>query len=117
MGLRQTSAEEEAFVRSRDVLGYIVHERALERLHELWPLAAVRIQHTDGARDGVRSKVTRVQIVPSQDRRDWSTASVPMALGEARCRLDEDDWDRRRGIDLAFRRALEHVKTFVPDEY
>lgn len=95
---------------ARKALGNAVHESALRRLFDLWPDAVVDVSHADGSREGVPSRVTRVWIRYNDD---VSIASMPertvYALGEARCRLDQDNWLRQRGIKLAFNRALKRV--------
>lgn len=98
----------------RRVLGNAVHPRAVDRLFELWPEADVAVRHGDDRHDGVELKVTRVNIAKKRD--PVPTAATPLALGDARCRLDCDSWDRRHGISLAFRRALQEVRRMAERE-
>jgi hypothetical protein len=88
--------------RNRRVLGKAVHAGALMRLHELWPEAHVFLQHHGtGMR---RRQNTRVVIRASADS--------PFGVeGWAFC-APGDQFDRRRGIELAFRRALAKVREY-----
>jgi hypothetical protein len=97
----------------RKVLGRAVHPKAIDRLLELWPEAYVEVTHYSARHDGVPLRCTRVHIwsgpSPTRTNSERPTGSE-RRTGTARCRLDCDVWDRRRGIDLAFRRALKKVK-------
>lgn len=88
------------------VLGASAHPLAISRLIELWPDVHVEVTHSDGYHDGVRSKVTRVSLF---DRDPNGPEIGEQATGEARCRLDHDNWVKRRGITLAFNRAMTQV--------
>lgn len=88
------------------VLGKAVDPRGLSRLFDLWPDAVVWVRHFNSRHDGVDLKCTRVTIEEFADGR----AMRGFVLAQAYCRLDRDVWNRRRGIGLAFRRALLRVK-------
>lgn len=92
--------------RVEKVLGKAVHPLAIDRLLVLWPDVHVEVTHSDGYHDGVRSKVTRVSLF---DRDPNGPEVGEQATGEARCRLDHDNWVKRRGITLAFNRAMKQV--------
>lgn len=86
-------------------LGKAVHPRAIDRLFELWPHAEVEVKHSDGRHDGVNLKITHVNI------RKLPRGNAPneQTFGRAYCRLDCDQWSRRRGISLAFNRAMHGI--------
>jgi hypothetical protein len=77
---------------SRKVLGKAVHERAIQRLHELWPEAKVEVKHYE-------SRATRVTI----------TYGAKGVHGCCRCYF-KDRYDRKTGVRIAFRRALQKVR-------
>jgi hypothetical protein len=87
--------------RNRRVLGKAIHVAALMRLHELWPEAVVKVRH---GRSNVFGKRywTRVTIMRSGP----GTGSV---YATAKC-APGDSFNRRYGISLAFRRALDKVR-------
>lgn len=110
MPLLKTPAE----ARNANVLGRAVHPAALRRLHELFPNARVFVRHEatpvelpHGTQRISRrfyqrpSHETRVYIYLDGDRRPGETI-----FGTATCH-HEDNFDRRKGIELAFRRALD----------
>jgi hypothetical protein len=101
--------------RNARVLGKAVHPRALLRLHELWPHARVFVRHTwmqpspgetfpwdERDRRGRGRRVTAVAIV--QDGEPDALQFVGFAV-----KHPNDRWDRKRGIRLAFDRALRAV--------
>lgn len=99
---------EEARARAEKVLGKGVHPAAVERLFELWPEAEVGVRHfAQRGDDGIPLRTTRVEIWNKPMR---SPGAYPVTA-YASCRTDTDQWNRRFGIDLAFRRALRSVKT------
>jgi hypothetical protein len=100
--------------RNRRILGKAVHPAALSRLHELFPDAIVKVRHeatpielpVDTRRIGKHyyrepSHETFVYIDLDGDKRPGGTI-----FGTAICH-HEDNFDRRKGIELAFRRALD----------
>lgn len=87
------------------VLGKAVHQAAIDRLFEIWPSAEVEVKHSDGRHDGVDLKITHINIFMAP-RGNAPNESV---FGRARCRLDDDQWDRKVGIKLAFNRALKAI--------
>lgn len=90
-------------------LGNAVHPGALGRLYELWPRADVRVQH----------RTERVLVIARMDgnvyeERQTTLVAIRLAqrspaIGVAVCHPG-DQWERRRGIELAFRRALNIVR-------
>lgn len=103
-----------ARIRNRAVLGRAVHAGALNRLHELFPNARVNVEHEAtpvelpyGTQRISRrfyrrpSHATRVFIDLDGDKRPGGTI-----FGLATCH-HEDNFDKRKGIELAFRRALD----------
>jgi hypothetical protein len=97
----------ESYERVRRPLGYAVHPDAINRLLELWPDARVLVSHgyerqilPGPTLPGFRGqRATRVVIRESDDENSrWIG-------GEALC-SPEDQFSRRRGIEIAFRRAL-----------
>jgi hypothetical protein len=98
--------------RAELVLGNAVHPAALDRLFELWPTAHVVVRHSLQFNDGVPIKVTHIEV---WDRPPGEAGPYP-ELGIAKCRLDVDSWERRRGIGLAFKRALLRVKSRAIEE-
>lgn len=89
-----------AIERAHRVLGRAVHTKAIRRLFELWPQADVSVVYS--RYDGRRTTV--VEIKPYPEATDWAG----IARGEAHCD-QADQFVRRVGIDLAFRRALRKV--------
>ena len=94
--------------RNARVLGKAVHPKALARLHELWPDAIVKVYHDRVGRGPKYPQAwhyvrrTRVHIIPS------TPGGAATATGEVVCH-SEDTFNRRRGIELAFRRELKAV--------
>lgn len=82
-------------------LGLAGHPQAIERLLELWPSAHVWVTY---AVHGGR-RVTLVGIAPSQ-------ATTPMFFGRAYC-SPPDQFSRRRGREIAFRRALVRLSRYA----
>lgn len=100
----------EAALRNQAVLGKAVHRDALIRLHQLWPHAKAFVRHDweeptpEEALEGKTGRrKTAVVIIRYPDDPD----SV-YAAGQA-IKHPDDTWDRRRGIALAFNRALKQV--------
>lgn len=94
--------------RNARVLGKAVHPAALKRLHQLWPEAVVKVRHGGNAGSGQRYW-TRVTILRSGP----GTGSV---YAVATC-APEDGFNRKYGVDLAFRRALKMVRRRGVDDY
>jgi hypothetical protein len=99
-----------AYARNRRVLGKAVHPLALVRLHELWPQARVFVRHhwteptpEESLEGSTGRRITVVWIVKHPDDPD-----SPHRGGRA-FKHPSDPWDRRRGIALAFNRALKDV--------
>jgi hypothetical protein len=106
----------ESVRRARRVLGKAVHPDAVSRLFELWPQARVFVKHTimeltpeEVFKGGTRRIATMVWIVKYPDDPD-----SPRVMGIA-IKHPNDHWDRRRGIELAFRRALGLVRSHELD--
>lgn len=93
--------------RLRRALGSAVHSGAVKRLLELWPDASLEVRHFDSRYDGEPLRVTEIDIWDC--RPDMEQAGRRSVRGRAECMVAYDQWDRRRGIDLAFRRALRRV--------
>lgn len=97
------------------ILGYAVHPYAVDRLFEVWPEAQVEVRH-DRVWRGIPFKGNRRQL-----RRTvveiWEGEKNPKPLPkgqkpnhrhvtrQAICAA-EDTFERAKGIDIAFRRAL-----------
>jgi hypothetical protein len=96
----RSDRQDTAIERARRVLGHAVHTKALQRLFELWPEAEVSVVY--GRYDGRRTTVVRIRHNPG------ATFVGGEARGEAHCD-QSDQFVRRVGIDLAFRRALRKV--------
>lgn len=99
----------EAAERNAAVLGKAVHPGALARLHELYPDVRVEVHHRIDADDF---------IGPGRSREQWHVTRITLRFGdgpsdylwaEAKCHPD-DRYERREGIKLAFRRALESAR-------
>lgn len=99
--ISQEDRQDTAIERARRVLGHAVHAKALQRLFELWPEADVKVVY--GRYDGRRT--TTVEIKPWANATPWAG----FVRGEAQCD-SSDQFNRRYGIDLAFRRALRKLK-------
>lgn len=91
-------------------LGSAVHPRALWRLHELFPFALVNVQHITHQvplgsyrMDGPRFRPEHETAVLIYLEGDREGACVG---GESVCHPD-DTFDRRKGITLAYARALD----------
>jgi|SRR6185437_3962327 len=124
----------ETFKQIRKVVGGAVHHAAIQRLVDMYPMAQVKVEHTSDSYDGMYRRITVVTIAyePGEfkDRTDYDdifTGSWPR--GMARClvkrRLPQTPWeqrhnkprkfeyidqfDRKRGIKIAFNRALKTV--------
>jgi len=80
------------------VLGKAVHPQAIDRLFELEPDAEVEVEHAPA---GMRPRFTVVRIGRKEGR-------LQLAAAEATC-SPSDQFDRRRGIRLAFGRALRQL--------
>lgn len=105
-----TAAQE----RNARVLGKAVHPAALARLHELFPDARVAVEHEATPVElphGTQKMSRRVYQRPSHETRvfidlDGDRRPGGTIFGTATCH-HEDNFDRRKGIELAFRRALD----------
>lgn len=86
---------------ARRVLGTAVHTKALQRLFELWPEADVQV--TYGRYDGRRTTTVIILHHPGA-----YAAFGNVVRGKAHCD-PSDQFVRRVGIDLAFRRALRKI--------
>lgn len=95
-------------------LGAAVHPGAIRRLHELFPDARVTVRHEENLVElpfGARrmgniyfaspEHTTRVYIDLAGDQNPTTTI-----VGRADCH-PADNFDRRKGIKIAFRRALD----------
>lgn len=94
------SRETLAYRKASRALGKAVHPEALNRLFELCPTAFVKVVHRHylpGA-----DRWTEVRIYPNPD------GGVPVQASAIP--HPNDQYNRRYGIDLAFRRALRKVK-------
>lgn len=105
--------------RNKNVLGKAVHPAALKRLHELFPLAHVHIRHAEYPVElpyGTQRMDSRHYAQPEHETYviiDLTGEGRPgtgdKAIGLATCH-PLDNFDRRKGIKLAFRRALEQAR-------
>lgn len=96
--------------RNSATLGAAVHPMALARLHQLFPDARVKVRHetTEVPR---HSRMSDYRVLPEHETRvyvDLDGNDNPSAtiFGKAICH-PADNYDRRKGIDVAFRRALD----------
>lgn len=88
--------------RAERVLGKAVHPRALDRLFELWPEAEAQVRHGTFEHQSRRKHWTEVTLHKPQP--------VRADVVSRRAYVHSDDQrDRRKGIDIAFRRALREV--------
>lgn len=109
MTLLQTPAE----ARNSRVLGKAVHPAALRRLHELFPDARVRVQHESHLRElPAGSQRMSRRCYPNPERETYVYIDVDgeqrpggTLFALATCH-PEDNFNRRKGIEIAFRRAL-----------
>ena len=110
-------AQTEAEDRADCILGKAVHRAAHARLFELWPLAIVNVSHHT---EHAIIRGARLDT-PRSDERNHRQITVVrienpdegyVVYGMAEC-APGDQWDRKKGIDLAFRRALDKVRTRV----
>jgi len=123
---------EQARERNARVLGKAVHPAALARLHELYPNARVSVEHEATPVElphGTQKMSRRFYQRPSHETRvfiDLDGDGRPGApiFGTATCH-HEDNFDRRKGIELAFRRALDiaryrykraHIRAYLKRE-
>lgn len=96
----QHAREVDAWLNATKVLGNAVHRGALKRLFELWPEAKVEVKHYRYRYgEQVRPKATRVTIV-------YGARGVH---GHSECGHG-DQFSRKTGIQIAFRRALQKVR-------
>lgn len=100
-------AEDQAFLEDRlaaiqKVVGEGVKPRAVERLLQLWPDARVKVSHSKPITSRM-GRWTEVVITESDDPEARCVAAV------AACHPN-DNYERRRGISIAFLRALKAVK-------
>lgn len=111
-----------AEARTRNTLGKAVHPAAIRRLHELFPNARVVVEHMAyprllprGERKMGRryyanpARETRVYIDLDGDRAAFRRGRGGWVWGLAVCH-PEDNFDRRKGINIAFRRALDSAR-------
>lgn len=105
-----------AEARNANVLGKAVHPDALHRLHELFPDARVTVRQIATPLElphGTQRMGNRYYAKPEHE-----THVVIELLGLGRNRVVEgfaichplDNYDRRRGIALAFTRALDEAR-------
>jgi hypothetical protein len=87
----------------RRVLGAGVHSRAIGRLVELWPEAVVAVIHSPAA---MQPRFTVVKVWESAEAKERGDAAVGT---ESTCAIGEQ-FHRRVGIAIAFKRALLKVK-------
>lgn len=100
--------------RNARILGKAVHPDALARLHELYPNARVRVQHESHLRElptGSQRMDRRCYSNPERETYvyidlDGEDRPGETIFGMASCH-PADNFDRRKGIKLAFGRALE----------
>lgn len=120
MTLLPTPAE----TRTQNVVGKAVHPGAVRRLHELFPEATVTVEHVvyrvplapdapvrmGGPRDR-EQHATRVWIDLEGDWQPNCGRPRPShsIFADATCHPD-DRFDRRKGIEIAFRRALDTAR-------
>ncbi len=108
---RLTDPQEIRIAKAAHTLGRAVHRDALARLFELHPKAVVHVEHKALARPlpwgsrrmGRMNYATPERITLIQIDLDGTMRTV--AYGKAKCH-PEDNFNRRTGIELAFRRAL-----------
>lgn len=105
-------ARSEAHEKAAMALGSAVHPAALDRLFELCPEAVVRVRHQSlGVLGATWYERANGAVVPYAFRTtvvQIDLARGDVVYGRARCH-PEDNYDRRKGIELAFRRALKRV--------
>jgi len=110
MGRLLTPAEDH----SRRVLGAAVHPGAIRRLHELFPDAFVKVRHETNKIElphGSRKMSNMYYAQPEHETYvyidlDGDRRSGGTIWAKAVCH-PLDNFDRRKGIELAFRRALD----------
>lgn len=105
---------EQARERNARVLGKAVHPDALARLHELFPEAHVSVQHESYVRELPHGEMRMGRrCYPNPERETHVLIELgdgyPPIMGTAFCH-PLDNFDRRKGIQLAFRRALDAVR-------
>lgn len=100
------------YLKAFAALGDAVHPAALRRLFEMWPEARVHVQHAyvwrgkpfTSERIQVRQTLVRIEAQDFEpNERTWKRVTRT-----AMCSPD-DQYDRKYGIALAFRRALHEV--------
>lgn len=105
---------DQARERNARVLGKAVHPAALDRLHELFPEARCSVEHEATPVElphGTQRMSRRFYQRPSHETRvfidlDGDRRPGGAIFGTATCH-HEDNFDRGKGIELAFRRALD----------
>lgn len=91
------------------VLGKAPHPRAINRMVQIWPKAYVNVEHGTTRHDGTDYRYTRVFIYEFDPKTDDDATPTPRLIqGLARCH-PSDQFCRRKGIELAFRRALRNL--------
>lgn len=114
MGSDSLHAAAVAKRRNKAVLGAAVHPNALARLHELYPYARITVRHISAD-----VPLNPTKFDDTRTRKEWHTEieidldghdDAGWAHGYAFCHPD-DAFDRKRGITLAFRRALNMART------
>jgi hypothetical protein len=102
------SVKWETYRRAGRVLGHAGHPRAINRLVELWPQARVLVAHGYEAQiiplpSPFRGRRATRVVIREDDAEDARWVG-----GEALC-SPSDQFCRRRGIEIAFRRALRRL--------
>lgn len=111
------------YTRSRKVLGKAVHPDAILRFHELFPDATITVEHVvyrvplepgTAKMDGPTYReqhATRVWIDLEGDWEPNCGKQRPSSAiyADATCHPD-DNFNRRKGIELAFRRAFDTAR-------
>lgn len=97
--------------RAERVLGKAVHPQALDRLFEIWPEAIVTVKHDEVPRGvgpdfGARLWLRRTVVDILQ--RKGAEKTTGHVARNAYCH-SSDQFNRKTGINLAFRRALREV--------
>lgn len=94
----------------RKVLGAGVHPRAIGRLAELWPDAYLEVHHAPA---GMVPRFTVVKVWATKQDHDEDLAA-PVSAAATCSRWDQ--FDRRAGIAIAFKRVLLKVKRVAARE-
>lgn len=105
----------EAEKRNAAVLGKGVHPKALHRLHEMYPNARVTVRQEITTERLPESDIIRMDGPRFRDHH-WTQVFIDLANvgsacvdGAAYCHPG-DNFNRRKGIEIAFRRALAEAR-------